>query len=184
MLFLLLPLLLILAYIGIRNALISKKNQLAYAFSAIDAMLKKRFDLIPNLVETVQQYMSYEQDTLAKVVELRTAASAPDLSRAQKNDLEAELTKGVNHLLLNVENYPALKANTSFEQLQRTWIESEEQIAAARRSYNAAVTTYNTAIMIFPNNLVANQMNLKQEAVLSIPAEERQNIDARSLFNR
>lgn len=169
--------------IGIYNSLIGKKNQVTNAFSAIDVMLKKRFDLLPNLIETVKQYTKYEGDTLTKVVELRSKANSNDLSNDQKLDIDKQLSTGVRNLMLTVESYPDLKANQNFLNLQTTWTESEEQIAAARRTYNAAVTDYNDAIMMFPGNIFAGMLNYQQISVLSNTEEERKNISARELFN-
>lgn len=169
--------------IGIYNSLIGKKNQVANAFSAIDVMLKKRFDLLPNLIETVKQYTQYEGDTLTKVVELRSRANNADLTNDQKLDIDRQLSSGVKSLMVTVENYPDLKANQNFLNLQTTWTESEEQIAAARRNYNASVTDYNDAIMMFPGSIFAGMMNYQQIAVLANTEEERKNISARELFN-
>ncbi|MFD2582572.1 LemA family protein [Pedobacter vanadiisoli] len=165
------------------NSLIGKKNQVTNAFSAIDVMLKKRFDLIPNLVEVVKQYTSYEQGTLTKIVELRSKASSPNISNTEKAELDAQLSSNVKGLMVNIENYPDLKANTNFINLQTTWTESEEQIAAARRAYNASVTDYNNSIMMFPGSLFAGMLNFQAIAVLETAAEERKNINARELFN-
>jgi LemA protein len=174
----------ILLLIGIiyYNTLIGKKNQVNNAFSAIDAMLKKRFDLLPNLVELVKQYMQYESGVLHDLTSLRTEAANPGLDKDQKIALDANVSRGVRSVMLNAENYPDLKANTNFINLQTTWTESEEQIAAARRTYNAAVTDYNNAIMMFPGNILAGMLNYQPEAVLSIPEEERQNLSAADLF--
>jgi len=169
--------------IGIYNSLIGKKNQVTNAFSAIDVMLKKRFDLLPNLIETVKQYTRYEGDTLTKVVELRSKANNPDLSNEQKLDIDRQLSAGVKSLMVTVENYPDLKANQNFLNLQNTWTESEEQIAAARRNYNASVTDYNNAIMMFPGSIFAGMLNYQQIAVLANTEEERKNISAKELFN-
>lgn len=169
--------------VGMYNSLIGKKNQVTNAFSTIDVMLKKRFDLLPNLVETVKQYMQYEGDLLTKVVELRARASNPDLSTAQKLDIDKELTSSVRGVLVNVENYPDLKASQNFLTLQSTWTESEEQIAAARRTYNAAVTSYNNAIMMFPGSIFAGMLNYLPMAVLENTEEERKNISAKALFD-
>ena len=165
------------------NGLIGKRNQVTNAFSAIDVMLKKRFDLIPNLVEVVKQYSTYEQGTLTKIVELRTKATAGNISEVEKATLDAQLSSSVNGLMVNVENYPDLKANTNFINLQTTWTESEEQIAAARRTYNAAVTDYNNSIMMFPGSIFAGMLNFQPIAVLATAEEERKNISAKTLFN-
>jgi LemA protein len=169
--------------IGIYNSLIGKKNQVTNAFSAIDVMLKKRFDLLPNLIETVKQYTNYEGETLTRVVELRAKASTGGLSDEQKISVDKQLSAGVNNLMLTVENYPDLKANQNFLNLQSTWTESEEQIAAARRNYNAAVTSYNDAIMMFPGNVFAGMLHYSPISVLENTEEERRNISAKDLFN-
>ncbi|NRF38614.1 LemA family protein [Pedobacter foliorum] len=169
--------------VSIYNSLIGKKNQVTNAFSAIDVMLKKRFDLLPNLIETVKQYMQYEGDLLTKVVELRAKAGSPNLSNEERLDLDKQLSSSVKGLMVNVENYPDLKANQNFLNLQSTWTESEEQIAAARRTYNASVTDYNNAIMMFPGNIFAGMMNYQPIAVLANTEEERKNISAKDLFN-
>ncbi|WP_421941744.1 LemA family protein [Pedobacter sp.] len=165
------------------NSLIGKKNQVTNAFSAIDVMLKKRFDLIPNLVEVVKQYTNYEQSTLTKIVELRAKATSGTVSDAEKAQIDAQLGSSVKGLMLNIENYPDLKANTNFINLQTTWTESEEQIAAARRTYNSAVTDYNNAIMMFPGSLFAGMLNFQPQPVLETAVEERKNISAKELFN-
>jgi LemA protein len=169
--------------VSIYNSLIGKKNQVTNAFSAIDVMLKKRFDLLPNLIETVKQYMQYEGDLLTKVVELRAKAGTPNLSNEERLDLDKQLSSSVKGLMVNVENYPDLKANQNFLNLQSTWTESEEQIAAARRTYNASVTDYNNAIMMFPGSIFAGMMNYQPIAVLANTEEERKNISAKDLFN-
>lgn len=165
------------------NSLIGKKNQVTNAFSAIDVMLKKRFDLIPNLVEVVKQYTTYEQGTLTKIVELRSKATSGNITTAEKAQLDSELSSSMRGLMVNIENYPDLKANTNFINLQTTWTESEEQIAAARRTYNASVTDYNNAIMMFPGSLFAGMLNFQPLPVLETAAEERINISAKDLFN-
>jgi LemA protein len=169
--------------IGIYNSLIGKKNQVTNAFSAIDVMLKKRFELLPNLIETVKQYMDYESDLLTKVVELRAKAASDQLSDQEKLEIDKELTTGVRGIMVNVENYPELKANQNFLNLQGTWTESEEQIAAARRTYNASVTNYNDAIMMFPGSIFAGMLDYKPIEVMTNTEEERKNISAKELFN-
>ena len=174
---------LLLIGVGIYNSLIGKKNQVDNAFASIDVMLKKRFDLLPNLIETVKQYMQHESSLLAKIVELRSKANTASLSNEEKMALDKQLGASVSGLMVSVENYPDLKANQNFINLQTTWTESEEQIAAARRNYNAAVTEYNNAIMMFPSSIVAGMMNYGHIAVLASTEEERKNISAKDLFN-
>lgn len=174
---------LLLIGIGMYNSLIGKKNQVTNAFSAIDVMLKKRFDLIPNLVEVVKQYTQYEGDTLTKITELRGKAMGSNVSEADKLALDQQMGTAVKGLMVSVENYPDLKANTNFLNLQSTWTESEEQIAAARRNYNATVTTYNNAVMMFPGSIFAGMLGYQTMAVLESTIEERKNISAKELFN-
>lgn len=169
--------------ISFYNGLISKRNQVTNAFSAIDVMLKKRYDLLPNLVETVKQYMSYEESTLTKITSLRTRAASGQLSDAEKIDLDKQIGSAVSGMMLTVENYPDLKANQNFINLQTTWTESEEQIAAARRNYNSSVTAYNNGIMMFPGNMFAGMLGYQTVAVIENTAEERKNMSAKDLFN-
>jgi len=165
------------------NTLIAKKNQVTNAFSSIDVMLKKRFDLLPNLVETVKQYMQHESATLTKLVQLRSQATAGNLTTNEKIELDKQVSSGVKGLMLSVEAYPDLKANQNFINLQSTWTESEEQIAAARRTYNASVTDYNDVIMMFPGSIVAGMLNYQPISVLANTEEERKNVSAKELFN-
>jgi LemA protein len=181
-----LPIIIVLAFvliiISLYNSLIRKKNAVGNAFSAIDAMMKKRYDLIPNLVETVKQYMNYERDTLTKITSLRTQAISPDIPADQKIQLENQINTAMRNIMVQVENYPDLKANQNFLQLQGSWNEIEEQISAARRAYNASVNEYNNAVEIFPTSILARMMNYQTKSFFEIPEEERKNISARDLF--
>lgn len=168
----------------IYNSLISKKNQVENIFGSVDTILKKRFDLIPNLVASVSQYMEHEKSTLEKVTELRSQAMKPDISNDQKVALDAKLTAALGSVTIAMEAYPELKANENVIHLQRSLNEIEEQLSAARRAYNQAVTDLNNAIEMFPTNLVANSMGLTRRAVFAISEAERQNIDVNALFNR
>ena len=125
------------------NTLIGKKNQVENAFSTVDVMLKRRYDLIPNLVSTVKTYMNYEGSTLEKITELRAKAMSGGISSDEKVSLDNEIRKVMGNIMVSVENYPELKANENFMHLQRTLNETEEQISAARRTFNAAVVDYN-----------------------------------------
>ena len=175
---------LILIIVGLYNSLINRKNQVENAFGSIDAMLKKRFDLIPNLVETAKQYMTYEKETLTKIVELRNSIQqTPNMPDQQRIGMENQMTGLLSQLRVAVENYPDLKANASFIQLQSTWTEIEEQLSAARRTYNAAITAYNNSVEMFPTNIMANMMGYKRKEVLTIEEAERKNVSAKDLFN-
>jgi LemA protein len=166
------------------NSLIGKKNQVDNIFAGVDSVLKKRFDLIPNLVASVAQYMEHEKSTLEKVTELRSLAMKPGISDDQKIALDAKLTAALGSINVAMEAYPDLKANENVMHLQRSLNEAEEQISAARRAYNQAVTDLNNAIEMFPTNMMAGWMNLQRKAVFEITTTERQNVDVGALFNK
>ena len=144
--------------------------------------MKKRYDLLPNLVASVKEYMVHERITLEKITELRTKALGGNLDNATKIALEKQLSSMLGNLMVAVENYPTLKANENFLHLQGTLNELEEQISAARRAYNQSVTDYNNAIEMFPTNFMANLMKLERKEVFSVPSSERANVDVKNLF--
>lgn len=172
----------LLLFVFIYNSLVGKKNQVENAFASIDTMLKKRYDLIPNLVNTVKAYMNHERDTLTKITELRAKAASGGISSDEKVALDNQITKAIGGIMVAVENYPDLKANQNFLQLQGAWNEIEEQISAARRAFNASVTDYNNAVEMFPTNIFAGMMSYKRKQVFEIPEQERQNVSAKALF--
>lgn len=178
-LILLLPaLFLILLY----NSLISKKNQVENTFASVDVLLKKRYDLIPNLVSTVKAYMKHEKSVLTEVTELRAKAISPDISGDEKIDFDNRITASLKTIMVSVENYPQLKANESFLHLQATLTEVEEQISAARRAYNAAVLEYNNAIEMVPTNMIASIAGFKIRRFFETAGEEREKPDAVKTF--
>jgi Uncharacterized conserved protein len=165
------------------NTVISKKNNVDNALGAIDAELKKRRDLIPNLVESVKAYMQYEKDLLEKITILRE--SAEKIENPEKRlQIEQELSKALQSLKVRFENYPDLKANSSFLQLQATLTDVEESIAAARRFYNQAVTEYNNILEQIPFTFIAKILGLQRKEVFTIPEEEGANIDIGELFKK
>jgi LemA protein len=170
--------------IGIYNGLIGKRNRVDQAFASIDVMLKKRYDLVPNLVATVERYMVHERELLTEVTELRTRAMSGDLSPEQRVAAENGFNAALGRLMVSVENYPDLKSNQNFLQLQGSLNEVEEQISAARRAYNAATTDFNNAIQMFPGNLMAGPMGLSRRELFEATTVERQNVDVRSMFQR
>ena len=174
--------LILLSIVFMYNTLISKKNQVENIFAGLDAILKKRYDLLPNLVASVKEYMVHERITLEKITELRTKALGENLDNATKIALEKQLSSMLGNLMVAVENYPTLKANENFLHLQGTLNELEEQISAARRAYNQSVTDYNNAIEMFPTNFMANLMKLERKEVFSVPSRERANVDVKNLF--
>jgi LemA protein len=165
------------------NNLVGARNQVENAFGSIDVMLKKRYDLIPNLVETAKAYMKHEKDTLTGITELRTKAMSPSATSDEKIQLENQISGMMKSVMVAVENYPELKASEQFTMLQRSWNETEEQISAARRNYNASVTSYNNAVEKFPSNIFASIFGHKRKSVLEIPEVERQNVSAKAMFN-
>ncbi|MBW1841882.1 MAG: LemA family protein [Deltaproteobacteria bacterium] len=165
------------------NSLVAKKNQVLNVFSSTDVMLKKRYDLIPNLVEAVKTYMQHEKRLLTEVTELRTKAASGGLSDEEKVDIDNRVTSAIGGIMVAVENYPDLKASQNFLQLQQSLNEIEEQISAARRAYNASVTDYNNAIEMFPTNIMASVINYKQKPFFVISKKERENVDVGRLFD-
>jgi len=172
----------ILVVVFIYNSLIAKKNQVTNVFGTIDALLKKRYDLLPKLISTVKAYMQHEKSLLTEITEMRAKAVSGRLSDDEQVDLDNKLSKMLGGIMVAVENYPDLKANQNFLQLQRAMNEIEEQISAARRAYNAAVTAYNNAVEMFPTNVAASMMRYKLKKVFEISEEQREDVDAEKLF--
>lgn len=169
--------------ISMFNSLISKKNQVNNAFAGIDAYLKKRYDLIPNLVATVQNHMNYEIKILTEITELRIKAMSGHLGDEEKIALNNQLSNALHSINVAVENYPEIKAGTNFLQLQASLNDIEEQISAARRAYNASVNAYNNTIEMFPTNILASIMRYKSKKYFEVIENEKKNVDINSLFN-
>jgi len=170
--------LLVIAVLGILiilmyNSIIYRKNQVDNAFAGIDTMLKKRYDLIPSLADTVKAYMKYEKDLIAKVTEIRTAYLSEN-AQNEKILLSDNLAGKMNNFFVSVENYPDLKANENYLKLQAAWNEMEDQIAASRRFYNASVNDYHNSLEMFPTNIIAGFMGLKHLNYFSIKDEEKE----------
>jgi len=165
------------------NSLIAKKNQVENIFASVDTQLKKRFDLIPNLVASVSKYMEHEKEILQEITQLRSDANKPNISQEEKIDIDHKISAALGSIMVAVENYPELKANENVIHLQHTLSEVEAQISAARRAYNQAVTDYNNAIEQIPTNFIANLLNYRKKSVFSIDASERKNINVKELFN-
>jgi len=162
------------------NSLIGKRNQVRNIFATVDVMLKKRWDLLPNLTNTVKGYMQHERELMESVTKARAAVGNSNMPQNERVAAENIITKAFGQFFATVENYPDLKASDNFMHLQRTLNEIEEQISAARRAYNQAVTDYNTAIQVFPTNILANMMNFQESGLFEIPNIERQNVDIKS----
>ncbi|MCM8805352.1 MAG: LemA family protein [Candidatus Omnitrophica bacterium] len=163
---------LVLVLIGIYNSLVRSKIQVENAWAQIETQLKRRHDLIPNLVNAVKGYMKYEQETLSKIVEARnraiSATALGDRARA-----EGELTGLLTRLFALFENYPDLKASQNVLQLQEQLTTTENQIAFARQHYNDSVMIYNTKIQTFPGNIVASWFSFSKKEFFEIPETEK-----------
>jgi LemA protein len=143
-------------FVILYNNLISKRNQVDNIFSTCDVLLQKRYDLIPNLVETVKGYVNHESEVFERLAYLRSCAFNSNLSSDDKIKINDEITERIE-LVLNIsESYPELKSSEHFLKLQAALNEIEEQISAARRAYNASVTDYNTALQTIPTNLIGS----------------------------
>ena len=157
--------------IGLYNGLVRLRNQVKNAWSQIDVQLKRRHDLIPNLVEVVKDYMSYEQETLQKVIEARGKAMSAQ-GVAEKSHAENQLTGALKSLFAVAEAYPELKANQNVMHLQEELSSTENKIAFARQYYNDSVMRLNNQIEVFPSNMIAQQFGFKRETFYEVPQEE------------
>ncbi|MFA6195530.1 MAG: LemA family protein [Sulfurimonas sp.] len=164
------------------NSLVSKKNQVENIFAGVDTVLKKRYDLIPNLVASVSKYMEHEKSLLEEVTKLRADASKPNINEHEKMALDTKISSALGSIMVAVENYPELKANENIMHLQHSLNEVEEQISAARRAYNQAVTDYNNTIEMLPTNFMAQAMHYSKKEVFVIVESERQSVNVKELF--
>lgn len=161
--------------IGIYNGLVGGRNQVDNAWSQIDVQLKRRHDLIPNLVETAKGYMQHERQTLESITQARSQAmGAKNVAEASK--AEGALTEALSKFMLVVENYPDLKANQNFLSLQETLTSTENKIAFARQAYNDAVLGYNNKIQMFPSNIVAGMFNFTRRDFFEIQSAAERDV--------
>jgi len=176
-------LVILLPAIILSNTLTYRRNQADNAFASVDVYLKKRFDLIPNLVAAVQQYMGHEKSVLTEITALRTEAMKGGLSGEEIIEINNRMNSALRSINVVMENYPELKSNTNILQLQASLNEVEEQLSAARRTYNAAVLSFNNGVQLFPSNVIATIRGLRTRSYLETPEPERNNVDVRELFN-
>jgi LemA protein len=155
------------------NSLVAYRNRVDNALGAVDVMLKKRADLIPNLVETVKGYARHEATLLEQITRLRSETLQVPIQSQRRIDAEGKLSNALGQLRVSVEAYPDLKANENFLRLQSALNESEEQIAASRRAFNAAVLQLNNAVEMFPGSLVANAFGFKRRDFYEVADEDR-----------
>ena len=159
--------------IAVYNGLVGGRNQAQTAWSQIDVQLKRRHDLIPNLVQVVKDAMGYEQETLTKIVEARNAAAAAS-GPAQAGPAEAALSQATRGLFALMENYPQLKANDNVKQLQEELTTTENKISFARQFYNDSVNSYNTRRQTFPAVLAAASLGFGPIELFNMPEAERE----------
>lgn len=166
---------LLIYFVAVNNSLVQIKNRVEEAFSTMDVYLKKRWDLIPNLVETVKGYAEHESETLEEIIKLRNA-SYDSMSSDDKVELNNKLSQKITQLLAIGEAYPELKANENFNNLSKEIVKIEEDIANSRKYYNASVRVMNNKVEMFPSNIVASMRGFKKMKMFEASEEERKNI--------
>lgn len=167
--------LIILYVISVYNGLVSLRNKVDDQLSQIDVELKRRFDLVPNLVETVKGYTKHEKETLEDVIKARNTYVTADSVEGKLN-ADGELSSAISKLFALSEAYPDLKANENFNDLQRQLSEIEQKIVYARQFYNDSVLKLNNKIQMFPSNIIAGMFNFKKRAFFEAAKEERENV--------
>lgn len=164
--------------IGVYNGLIKLKNRVDEAWSDIDVQLKRRYDLIPNLINTVKGYATHEKELFEKVTAARTAAMSAG-TPAEKEQAENMLSGTLKSLFAVSENYPDLKANQNFLELQRELSDTENKIQASRRFYNGNVRDFNTKIEVFPTNMIASRLNFSKREFFEAESQEKENVEVK-----
>jgi len=167
--------LLFLYFVGTYNALVILKTRIKEAFSGIDVQLKRRADLIPNLVETVKGYAKHEKEVFENVTKARTALMNAETPK-EKAQADNVLTGALKSLFAVAENYPQLQASQNFQELQRQLEDTEDKIAYSRQFYNSNVLEYNTKVKTFPSNIIANMFGFKEEEFFEAKEEERTSV--------
>jgi LemA protein len=157
------------------NSLIKLNNKVKEAFSTMDVYLKKRWDLIPNIVETVKGYAKHEKSTFESVIKLRNGAY-DNLSDEDKIATNEKLTKGINKIMALAENYPDLKASDNFKDLSNQLSKVEDDIANSRKYYNGVVRIYNNKVEMFPSNIFARMFGYKSKSMFEASYIERENV--------
>lgn len=183
-LLLLLLIAVILFFYGVKlnNKIVEKDNQVDQAKGSIETMLKKRHDLIPKIVESVKQYMGYEESTLKEVVELREDAGKQEGVDKERMKKEDRISKDLQQIQVKAEDYPDLKASENFQQLQKSLNEVEEQLSASRRFYNSAVKEYHDSIQMFPHSIIAGMRNFEEREYFEADEGEKEDVNVNQLF--
>lgn len=167
--------LIIIYALSLYNSFIKLNNKVKEAFSTMDVYLKKRWDLIPNIVETVKGYDKHEKDTLKEVIELRNSAY-DKMSDEEKIKINKELSSSMNKIMALAEAYPDLKANENFKDLSNQLTKVEDDIANSRKYYNGVVRIYNNKVEMFPSNIFAGLFGYKSKAMFEASENERRNV--------
>lgn len=165
--------------------LVQKKNKVREAMGGVDVQLKKRYDLIPNILTIANKFMEHERGLIEDITNLRVQASAirSDADTiSKKMELDKQITTKMGQLMVNVENYPQLKSDQTMVQAMQTYAEVEEHIAAARRFYNSAVNDLNNAVEIFPSSILASMLGIAQYPFFEADEEARKSINASDYF--
>ena len=170
--------LIVLYLISTYNTLVKLRNRVKDQWAQIEVQLKRRFDLIPNIVETVKGYAKHEKETLNEVIEARSKMASANTPEEEMK-ASGEVTKALGKLFALAESYPELKANENFMDLQNKLNEVEEKIRYARQFYNDSVLTYKNKLEMFPSNIVANMFGFKPEAFFEATEEERKNVQVK-----
>ena len=169
-------LIIIVTIIGMYNGLVQSRIKVDNAWSQIDVQLQRRFDLIPNFVETVKGYMSHEKETFEKIAALRTSWAYAE-SVSDKAKLDGELSTTLKTIMAVSESYPELKANQNFSELSEELRNTENKISFARQFYNDSVTMYNTKLQVFPSNIIAGMFNFTPRDLFKAESDEaRKNV--------
>lgn len=166
-------------------SLIRKKNKVRESMGGIDVQLKKRYDLIPNILVIANKFMEHERGLITEITNLRTQASNLRADRdtiSKKLDLDTQIANKMGQLMVNVENYPQLKSDQTMIQAMQTYSEVEEHIAAARRFYNSAVNDLNNAVEIFPSSVIASALNIKAYPFFEAEESAKKSVNAADFF--
>ena len=166
---------LLLLVLGTYNGLAKLNNKVEEAFATMDVYLKKRWDLIPNIVETVKGYAKHEKETLEDIVKLRNG-SYSKMSTEEKVEANNKLNEGIGRLLAIAESYPDLKANENFKELSKELTKCEEDIANSRKYYNGSVRQFNDKVVVFPTNIIAALFGFHKKTMFEIDEAERNNV--------
>ncbi len=169
-------------YIGLYNSIVSARNSVEENKSTIETIFQNRYDLIPNLVEVVKQYADHEKELLRDVTELRSNAMNNQNITKEKLQNENQISSSLKSMFALGENYPDLKANQNFINLQNQWQEIEDRMQAARRWYNSAVKVLRNKKQQIPSNIVASGMNLQDYPMFEADKEARKNLNAKDMF--